>query len=48
MNRILALRIAAQNAIFEEFTEIIAYSTSSGHLFHENPAGRSMNIRPPS
>lgn len=24
-----------------------AYSTASGHLFQEYPAGRSMNIRPP-
>jgi hypothetical protein len=25
-----------------------AHSTSSGHPFHEHPAGHSMNIRPPS
>jgi hypothetical protein len=26
----------------------LAHSTSSGHPFHEHPAGHSMNIRPPS
>ena len=25
-----------------------AHSTASGHPFHEHPAGRSMNIQPPS
>jgi len=27
---------------------MVAHSTASGHPFHEHPAGRSMNIRPPS
>ena len=27
---------------------LLAHSRASGHLFHEHPAGRSMNSRPPS
>jgi hypothetical protein len=31
-----------------EILAFTAHSTASGHPFHEHPAGRSMNIRPPS
>ena len=35
---------------FTDMTDlgVTAHSTSSGHPFHEHPAGHSMNIRPPS
>ena len=33
---------------FSGSAHILAHSTASGHPFHEHPAGRSMNIQPPS
>jgi hypothetical protein len=34
--------------VFETESDLAAHSTASGHPFHEHPAGRSMNIQPPS
>ena len=39
---------AEREGDLEKLHAKIAHSTSSGHPFHEHPAGHSMNIRPPS